>query len=262
MTKMEKLRKWLVRLAVTMAIFIPIYMAVAALGYRFGWWDLNFGYGKLMKAYAPKLFYATAIVSGIALLLSILIKPRKGWLMSLLALVVPIAGTMHAKSMQKRASSVPPIHDISTDTQDPPVFTSVIVGLRGDESNTLDYVGKSYKSRATGEEILVVEAQKAGYPELSGLTLEASPDQVFKDALSAVKAMGWTLQSQSEQAGLIEATDTTLWFGFKDDVIVRIRPQLDGGSLVDVRSISRFGGSDIGANAARIEKFLEKLEQS
>ena len=68
--------------------------------------------------------------------------------------------------------------------------------------------------------------------------------------------MGWALKSEDVEGGIIEATDTTFWYGFKDDVVIRIRPSEGGGSVLDVRSISRVGGSDIGANAARIRKFL------
>jgi uncharacterized protein (DUF1499 family) len=71
--------------------------------------------------------------------------------------------------------------------------------------------------------------------------------------------MGWEIAEADAAAGRIEATDTTFWFGFKDDVVIRIRPAEDGGSIVDIRSKSRVGMSDVGANAARIRAFRDRL---
>ena len=83
------------------------------------------------------------------------------------------------------------------------------------------------------------------------------PDAAFERALSAVHALGWELVADDTGAGRIEATDTTFWYGFKDDVVVRIRPD-GGGSRIDVRSKSRVGRSDVGANAARIRAYAEQ----
>ncbi|MCF6274760.1 MAG: DUF1499 domain-containing protein, partial [Robiginitomaculum sp.] len=91
------------------------------------------------------------------------------------------------------------------------------------------------------------------------LVFSDSTDALYKRTLAAVNAMGWKLVSSSEDTGIIEATDSSFWFGFKDDVVIRIRPSEGGGSILDIRSISCVGGSDIGANAARIRKFRDKL---
>lgn len=142
----------------------------------------------------------------------------------------------------------PPIHHITTDPDDPPEFVAV-VPLRGATSNPLEYPG--------GE----VEAQqRAAYPDLQPLVLDADPVDVFARALEVAESLGWEVVSADEDAGRIEATSTTLWFGFKDDVVVRIRPDNDGGSRVDLRSVSRVGGGDLGANAARIRAFIAALK--
>jgi uncharacterized protein (DUF1499 family) len=70
--------------------------------------------------------------------------------------------------------------------------------------------------------------------------------------------MDWQIVSADTAAGRLEATATTRWFGFKDDVVVRIRPDATG-SRVDVRSVSRVGKSDVGTNAARVRTFLARL---
>jgi uncharacterized protein (DUF1499 family) len=153
--------------------------------------------------------------------------------------------------------SLPFIHDISTDTQDPPGFTSVIMELRGEGSNPVNYVGKTFGRDA---KLVSVEQVKA-YPDVRTIVLSESPEIAFEKAIVAVTSLGWKLQSQSDATGIIEATDTSFWFGFKDDVVIRIRASEAGGSLIDVRSISRVGGSDIGANAARIRKFTDKFNK-
>jgi uncharacterized protein (DUF1499 family) len=89
----------------------------------------------------------------------------------------------------------------------------------------------------------------------------AAPNQAFDRALATARAMGWEIIASDPTAGRIEATDTTLWFGFKDDVVVRVEAA-PGGSRVDVRSLSRVGLSDVGTNAARIEKYLTALGEA
>ncbi len=88
------------------------------------------------------------------------------------------------------------------------------------------------------------------------------PDQAFERALATAKDMGWTVIEADKAAGRIEATDRTLWFGFFDDIVIRVTPAAGSGSRVDVRSLSRVGVSDLGANAKRIRAFLARLKQS
>ena len=86
------------------------------------------------------------------------------------------------------------------------------------------------------------------------------PDAAFKRALNAARDLGWQIVAATPDQRRIEATDTTLWFGFKDDIVVRITPT-DGGSRIDVRSVSRLGQGDLGKNAARIRAYLQRLKQ-
>ena len=148
----------------------------------------------------------------------------------------------------QRARSVPPIHDITTDIADPPTFQAV-VPLRANAPNTLDYDPKA------GEQ------QRQAYADVAPAAIAQPPAQVFERALAAAREAGWEIVSSDPQAGRIEATDTTFWFGFKDDVVVRLTP--DGsGTRVDVRSVSRVGRSDVGTNARRIRDYLAALGAS
>ncbi len=144
-------------------------------------------------------------------------------------------------------AGVPRIHDITTDLLNPPQFP-VIEGLRTSEHNPLD--------RHMPEDLAAL--QKAGYPNLGPIRINRPVSQVFNDALLLVKKRGWEVVSVAAEEGRIEATDTTRIMGFKDDVVIRIRAQA-GQTQVDMRSVSRVGQSDLGVNAARIQRFLADL---
>jgi uncharacterized protein (DUF1499 family) len=100
--------------------------------------------------------------------------------------------------------------------------------------------------------------QRAGYPDLGPARFAASPDRVLARAVDVARGLGWEIVATEPAEGRLEATDRTRRFGFRDDVVVRVRP--DGaGSRVDVRSVSRVGRSDLGTNARRIRAFLDSL---
>ena len=162
-------------------------------------------------------------------------------LAGLVAVAVPF-------EFQRRARAAPPIHDISTDLENPPPFDA-LVPLRGDASNALER-----SSDVTG-------LQRDGYPDLAPITLPAPPDQAFDRALAVAQEAGWQIVTADKSSGRIEATDTTRWFGFKDDVVVRLTPW-GAGTRVDVRSVSRVGRSDIGTNARRIRQYLDRLQST
>ena len=85
------------------------------------------------------------------------------------------------------------------------------------------------------------------------------PAEAFARALTTAERLGWEIVAQDADSGLIEATDTTFWMGFKDDVVIRLRPE-GAGTRVDMRSVSRVGRSDIGVNAARVAGYMEELQ--
>lgn len=161
-------------------------------------------------------------------------------LLSTIAIAIPL-------SMLNKGKSVPPIHDISTDLVNPPEFVA-IAPLRADAPNPVEYAG-----------VEVATQQRAAYPELQTLNYTQSKSELVEATKQAIDHLGWQLVNIDADQGIVEATDRTMWFGFKDDVIVRIT---DNGSkrLVDIRSKSRVGGSDLGKNAERIHGFIEELD--
>jgi uncharacterized protein (DUF1499 family) len=147
------------------------------------------------------------------------------------------------------ARSVPPIHDITTDTDSPPEF-SEIVKHRAHAPNELAYGSEQLPA----EELAAM--QLAAYPNVKPLDTELVVEEAVSRAETVLQDMGLDIIAVDPEAGIVEATATTFWFGFKDDVVVRVTAT-ESGSRVDVRSISRVGQSDIGLNAKRIGKFLE-----
>ncbi|CAB0150061.1 hypothetical protein PSI9734_00629 [Pseudidiomarina piscicola] len=145
------------------------------------------------------------------------------------------------------ARSVPPIHDISTDLEQPPKFDA-IAPLRADAPNPVAYPGEE-----------TAKQQREAYPDLAPMYVQQNQAQVFDAAMTVVKSMGWQLVASDREAGRIEATASTFWFGFKDDVVIRLRTE-NAQTRVDIRSKSRVGRSDVGKNAARIERFQQQLQ--
>jgi uncharacterized protein (DUF1499 family) len=143
----------------------------------------------------------------------------------------------------QQARRVPPIHDITTDLDRPPKFVAVLP-LRAGAPNPATYGGSE-----------VADAQRRSYPDIKPLLLGVPAGAAYSRALASARGMGWELVASDSTTGRIEATATTPWFGFKDDVVVRVRPE-GPGSRIDVRSVSRVGKSDVGANAQRIRTYL------
>lgn len=173
---------------------------------------------------------------------------KSGMGAALTGLVVGVIALAPVASTLALGRGVPRIHDITTDLANPPQFDTV-VALRDGAPNALD--------RASPPDL--AEQQKAAYPDLATLVIAEQPGKVFEAALDAAKEMGWAVDASAPEKGLIEATATTKLIGFKDDIAIRI-VEKDGGAAVDVRSVSRVGMSDLGANAARIKCFLAALK--
>lgn len=157
-----------------------------------------------------------------------------------------------------RLSAAPMLYDVSTDTAHPPVFVEVLRSRAADRSvNGADYVADYTVGVAA---VNAPEEQQRAYPDIRPVLLRLKPDAAFIAAEKAARAMGWQMVAVEPAEGRIEATDTTFYFGLKDDIAIRVRSEhLGRGSVVDVRSSSRFGANDGGANARRIRAFSERL---
>ena len=140
-------------------------------------------------------------------------------------------------------SDLPRINDITTDLADPPAFASDPAGAGRDMSYPAGFA----------------EQVKQGYPDLAPIRVSSDPARALTLADETARRLGWEVASVDPAAGTLLARDTSKIFQFVDDVVVRVRPAESAGAIVDVRSKSRVGQGDIGANAARIRRFAAEL---
>lgn len=226
-------------------VLAVIAMALAGLGSRWGWWHFRTGFMILRWA-----SYAALAGALLALLGAVGRSHGRGRALAFALPLVALALATVAVPWQWRrtAGAVPPIHDITTDMENPPPFVA-LHDRRTGATNPVEYGGAE-----------VAAQQKAGYPDLGPAMLPVAPAQAVERAAAAARDLGWEVVAVDTAAGRVEATDRTRWFGFYDDVVVRVTPAA-GGSRVDVRSLSRVGGSDVGTNARRIRTFLARLQQ-
>ncbi|HYO45065.1 MAG TPA: DUF1499 domain-containing protein [Gemmatimonadota bacterium] len=236
-------------LGFALAVAAALAAVASGLGARAQAWDFRAGFQILRWAAWGGLAAAALSLLGLGLAIAGRRSAPRGraLLLGALGLVVGLVVAWVPWSWKQRAERVPPIHDITTDLADPPVFEAILP-LRRDAPNPSEYGGDS-----------IAAQQREGYPDLVPLTLDTPPDAAFLRALEAVSDMGWEIVESDPNRGRIEATATTPWFGFKDDVVVRVRSAPEG-SRVDVRSVSRVGRSDVGTNARRIRDYLEMVE--
>jgi len=190
------------------------------------------------------------VVAVVCLVAAIRTRPGRGGRGRALALIGLILSVLVAGfiwSLVRTAMSLPMIHDITTDRQNPPPFAAVLA-LRAPGTNDPTYGGEE-----------IARQQQAAYPDIAPLTLTTTPEAAFDRALKTAEVLGWQVVATDRAQGRIEAVDTTLWFGFKDDVVIRITKTADG-AVIDLRSASRIGLSDLGANAMRIRRFIAVLQ--
>lgn len=236
--------------------FIPVAGLVLALaagaaavsagfGSRLNLWHFRTGFAILKWAAYGGL--AAALVS----LAGAVLAGKRGYLRNVVYgfAGIIVGGAVFAMPLHWRiqAARVPPIHDITTDIVHPPQFVAILP-LRKDAPNSAVYGGPE-----------VAIKQRTAYPDIQTLIINAPGPQAFEQALAAARAMGWQIVAAEPREGRIEATDTTFLFGFKDDIAVRVTPADENRSLIDVRSLSRVGRSDVGKNAARIRCYLRRI---
>lgn len=240
------------------AVAIVLLSLISAIGVWLNLWDFRTGFGLLRIANTLALWVAIiGLGLGFALLAvgrspSMPRARRLGILTLLAAIAAGIAWIV--PQTYRPPEGTPAIHDITTDTENPPRFEAV-VPLRGPDSNPVEY--GTFRDMTPERQ---AQLQAEAYPDIQPLILDQPPGEVFDRALQAVEDLGWDLVAADREAGRIEATDTTFWFRFKDDVVIRIQPE-NGGTRVDARSTSRVGVSDVGKNAERLRNFFAELRQ-
>lgn len=231
-------------LLIILAVLSGLMLLVSGPLYRLQWLELGVAFTLLRWA-----AYVGVAVTVLIIVYLIWQRPRGLRLASLtLAAIIGFISFYLPYQQLQTARSVPPIHDISTDLENPPVFVD-IAPLRADAPNPVEYAGED-----------TADQQRKAYPNIQPLMLDNDYERVFQAVLAVVNDLGWQPVASDLTEGRVEATDTTFWFGFKDDVVIRIEQEADQ-VRVDIRSKSRVGRSDVGKNAERIETFMRNLRQ-
>lgn len=256
---MSKVRDGWVRLALLLAFLLPVYFVVAALGTKFGLFGWRIGFGLLVTKLGPLVLFGVLGIALVGLLLAVLVKPRRGWGRALIALLAPALAIWFVVGVINKARTIPPIHDIATNIQDPPQFSIGVAEARAriDGGNA---VVSMIAPAAMLNERSVGEVGRAANPDIKPLTV-ALPVETATEVAAAVAAkQKLRVTRTSLTDGTVEAVAESFWFGFKDDVAIRVRPGADGlSSVIDIRSTSRVGVSDLGANAKRVRALLDAM---
>jgi len=217
-----------------------VLLAAGPLGTRAGLWPFLVGF--LLMG----LSLILGLVGGSLCLVAGLRTGEWGMALAGLSLCGVVVGVPSVAVFSARGA--PPIHDITTDMDEPPAFDALAASRAG--KNTPEYGGAE-----------VAEQQRRAYPDIAPVVLPVAADVAFERVLGVTRDMGWRVAADDLPSGRIEAVDTTFWFGFEDDIVVRLRPD-DGGTRMDVRSSSRVGVGDMGTNARRVREFIRRVRES
>lgn len=243
-TSAKPIARWLAVIGLVLAVACAAGAVLSGIGYRMDLWHFRTGFMIIRWAFFGAL--AAVLLSIVGLIIA-RGKPRQVLVTGLLGLVVGAVTAYIPWSWKQTLDAHPYIHDITTDVQNPPKFVAVIA-LRKEGDHTVEYDGPE-----------VAEQQRQAYPDIITLIIPSEKDKIFAVAEAALRAMKLKVVDVNAAEGRIEATHTSMLYGFTDDVVVRI--VADGaGSRVDVRSKSRLGRSDLGQNAKRIRVFLRELQ--
>ena len=243
------------RIALLLSLGAIAAALIAAIGSALGLWNFRAGLTALRYC-----FFAAAgggLVALIALLLAR--RERNGQLVwaNVIALVAALGFLAYLGAKVRTARSVPAIHDISTNLDDVPQFSRLQV--RADNLEKVPDLDKP-ELRAMEPEARWKAVHRSAYGDIGSIHLPTNVADTTRRAEALARERGWEIARTDTEAGILEATETSFFFRFKDDVVVRARPAPDGGSQVDMRSISRVGVSDVGVNARRVRDFLADLQ--
>ncbi len=253
-------RDHVARLAALVGVLTPLWLALAALGTKWGWWDWRAG----LQQVPLNMLVMVFVVALCALYAVLVVRPWGGRLLTAVGFLAPLVtiGAIFVL-MVAPGMSKPPIHDINTDPAAAVQPSAALLAARKDAANPIDSpLSKALPDNPRFQQWAgktVAAAQGEAYPTIAPVILAVQPAEAFQKAEALVRSRGWTVVTADAATGSIEATAETFWYGFKDDVLIRVTAE-GAGSRVDIRSVSRVGLSDLGANAARVEALIADLK--
>ena len=228
---------------------------VASFGTRLEFWDWRFGLLTLFPwcVYLGIAAFAFGLVWALGAFFSNSGDGARYGAIGLAGAIALIAVPLYDLA---QSANQPPIHDISTDNEHAPEFVALLNQRPGAE-NSPDYDG-ARKMAFKGKSESVSALQHTYYEDIRADEVLTSPEKLFKRAVTAAYAMGWNIVAVAPDEGRLEATDTSFFFGFTDDIVIRVKPAGMGARL-DIRSESRVGQGDWGRNAARVRAYMKRL---
>jgi hypothetical protein len=231
---------------------------VASFGTRLEFWNYRFGLFTLFPwcVYIGLAGFVLGAVWALGAFFSNSGEGARYGVIGLLGSIAVVAQPIYTVAI---SAQLPPIHDISTDTEHAPEFVALLNQRPGAE-NPPDYDGTALVA-FKGKRESVAALQHKYYEDVHAAAILTSPERMFARASRAAYAMGWNIVAVAPDEGRLEATDTTLFFGFTDDIVIRVKPSGLGARL-DIRSEARAGDNDHGRNAERIRAYMKKLATS
>jgi hypothetical protein len=248
--------RWITVAALVFGVGGVAAALIAAVGAGQGAWHFRGAFTVLRYAFFAAI--AGAVLGLAGLIAARRVRKARLMLPNLVAVVAALAFVLFLGAQIRTARSVPAIHDVATDLDDVPQFTRLKV--RDDNLENVPDMDRP-ELKALGAEARWKAIHREAYGDLKSVRVPMSVEDTIRRAAQLARDRGWSVAHEDQQAGVLEATDTTLFFRFRDDVVVRARAAPGSGSIVDMRSISRVGGSDVGVNARRVRDFLEDLQQ-
>jgi fatty-acyl-CoA synthase len=260
LARFRRIRTGLIAAAVILAVAAPAAVLLGAVGSKSGWFSLTIGFDWLAIRVAPALALIAVALGVLALIAALILPPRHGAALALFA--IALGGVTFGALAQWRlqAMQAPPVHDVDTDWTSPLLFSPKLMTARGAGSNPVEtnptVPVSAYTRDTAGQLVAAVNARTC--PGATPATLALPPAQAFARAKAALTDAHLALVTDDPAHGLLEATATSFWFGFKDDVAVQIRPS-GAGARIDLRASSRLGLSDFGRNCRLVTRLRGAL---
>ena len=248
------------RLAFAGFLLAALTAIAAVAGTRLGYWTYDLGYRLMIPA---TVLGFIGVAAGLAWIVTALRRNiSTGFRLGIIGLIGSLLVIFPPVQEFCRLHTLPPLHDITTDPEHPPAFVALLP-LRKGASNSTAYDGNA-RITFGGRTQTIVYMQHKYYPDINHPMVGIRPNtakgtpvaQYFWHAFESAKKMGWTIIAFDAKSLRIEATDRSFWFGRAYDIVIRIKPAGILGARLDIRSESRDGVADAGANARRVKNYL------
>lgn len=240
--------RWIALLGFALAIVALVMLIAGPLGWRAGWWHYRVGLLTLLPD-SGYVGLAAIAISALALLIGARSLTRAAVMPAVLGMLIGGAVAYFPWHWNSQRGIYPSINDITTDVDNPPSLAFSAEARRAEHGSSIAYGGPG-----------VAAVQRKSYADIAPAKLDIPPAQAFDRALAVAKTKGWTIVTADVAAGIIDACQQSRWFGFTDDIAIRVSPN-GSGSRVDIRSASRQGRGDFGVNANRVRGFLAALQE-